>query len=436
MPPVVTHEMPPGPNLDRRSGNLAEFAIEPLTFLRRCVEDWGDIVSIGRHDVLVALPSDVERVLVDRDHSFVKIRPGLRRRSHAGFPRAMMNSEGEDWLRKRRRVQPVFVSERIDQHAPMICQATVDWIRNWPADALIDVHSEMSRLALSVAVAQIVGQKLDDVDAVRDSVRAIMRLTATPVRLPAWIPSKTNRSLRRSLGHLDASLDRLIDNCSDGSSRGYVLDHLIQGHPAPSRAEMKDELATLLMSGYETTADALTWIVYLLGTHPAVLARASHEVRTAGSNIHDHQPYLAAVVKESMRLYPPAWLTTRETVAQVRFGDYELPAGTTVTVSQWVTHRDERWFPSPEEFLPERWLSPPAWPRYAYFPFGGGPRACIGATMATREIELILRTLLSNNHLEVVHPERVKIRPALALQPQNVRARLRATQFVQSEALA
>lgn len=347
-----------------------------------------------------------------------------------------MNSEGEDWLRKRRRIQPVFGSERIDQHAPLICEATSDWLRGWPVDALIDVHSEMSGLALSVAVAQIVGQKLDDVDAVRDSVRAIMRLTATPVRLPAWIPSTTNRSLRKSLGHLDAALERLIDSCSNGPPRGYVLDRLMQGCPAASRAEMKDELATLLMSGYETTADALTWIVYLLGTHPETLTRAVHEVHTAGSDIDDRQPYLAAVVKEAMRLYPPAWLTTRESVAQVRFGDYDLPAGTTVTVSQWVTHRDERWFPSPEEFLPERWLAPPTWPRYAYFPFGGGPRACIGATMATREIELILGTLLSNSHLEVVRPERVKIRPALALQPQNVRARMRVTQFVEGEALA
>lgn len=428
--------MPPGPNAGRRSGNLAEFAIEPLTFLRRCVEDWGDVVSIGRHDVLVALPSDIERVLVDREGAFVKIRPGVRRRSHTGFPEAMMNSEGEDWLRKRRRIQPVFGSERIDQHAALVCEATVDWIRSWPADALIDVHPEMSRLALSVAAAQIVGKQLDDVDAVRDSVRAIMRLTATPVRLPAWVPSKTNRSLRRSLGQLDAVLDRLVDGDPDAASRGYLLEHLMQGRPVPSRSEMKDELATLLMSGYETTADALTWIIYLLGTHPEALARASHEVQTPGSDIHARHPYLAAVVKEAMRLYPPAWLTSRESVTRVRLGDYELPAGTTVTVSQWVTHRDERWFSSPEVFLPERWLSPPAWPRYAYFPFGGGPRACIGATMATREIELVLATLLSRIHLEVVRPKRVKIRAALALQPQNVRARLRATSFAQSGSLA
>ncbi len=422
---MVTRGMPPGPNAGRRSGNLAEFATEPLVFLRRCVEDWGDVVSIGAHNVLVAHPDDIERVLVDRERSLVKVRPGVRRRSHAGFPEAMMNSEGEDWRRKRRRVQPVFGSEHIDRHAPAVCEATTAWVRSRPAEADIDVHAEMSRLALSVAAAQIVGQRLDDVDAVQDAVRAVMRLTSTPVRLPAWVPSRTNRSLRRSLGRLDAVLDSLVDGSPQGAPEGYLLQHLQQARPVPSRSEMKDELATLLMSGYETTADALTWIVHLLGTHPEVLAGVSDEVRAPDPGAHPRHPLLAAVVKEAMRLYPPAWITTRESVAPVRLGDYEVPAATTVTVSQWVTQRDGRWFPSPEDFLPDRWLSEPTWPRYAYFPFGGGPRACVGAAMATREIELILATLLSSMHVEVLHPERVQIRPALALQPRNVRARVR-----------
>ncbi|PRY02465.1 cytochrome P450 [Allonocardiopsis opalescens] len=411
---------PPGPRGDRWSGNFADYAVDPLGFLSRCAAEFGDVVLLGEHNVLVVHPDEVERILVDRDRSVVKDRPNLRRRAHTGFPRAMMNSEGGDWLRKRRRLQPVFRPERLAALAAG-AEAEVDrTVAGWRDGELLDIHPEMARLALTVASTHLLGASAGEAaESVQRAVEAIMRLTATPMRLPAWFPSPVNLALRRSLAELDRNLDAIIARPSAGPGHDTVLGLLKGADPPLDPAEIHDELATLLMSGYETTAEALTWLWYLVGTHPGVDRRLSAEAGDpAGA-------YLDAVVKEVMRLYPPAWVTSRETAAPVELGGYPVPAGTTVTVSQWVTHRDERWYAAPLVFDPARWLDGGPPHRYAYFPFGGGPRGCIGASMALREIAVITAALRSRVRFELVEPDGVRPRPALTLQPRGVRAVVR-----------
>ncbi|WP_017558954.1 cytochrome P450 [Nocardiopsis baichengensis] len=412
---------PPGPSRASGAANAADFAVDPLGFLTRCAHEYGDTVALTPTNVLLAHPDDVGRVLVDRDRALVKVRPGERRRGGTGFPLAMMNSEGEDWERKRRRLQPAFRSERLDGLRACARDAAARTADSWTEGQTVDVHEEMSRLAMRVGAVHITGRPLGaDADALADAVAAVMRLTAGAVRLPAWMPTPVNLSLRRAMRALDSSLRRIVgEHEPDGGAT--ALGRLVEQRPRAPFAEIRDELATLLMSGYETTADALTWLVHCLGTAPEADAGLARSARGAGAD-----GYAAAAAKEAMRLYPPAWVISRVAVRPVEFGGYRLPEGTVIGLSQWVTHRDARWFPEPDRFRPERWLdgAGPA-RRYAYFPFGAGARGCLGASMALSEIEEIAIELRARVRFEPVDPDGVRPRAALALQPRGVWARVR-----------
>jgi cytochrome P450 len=423
--------LPPGPRGGRFSGTRPEYAADPLGFLTRCAAEYGDVVRIAPSNYLVVHPRDIATVLVDRQGAFVKIRPGVRRRSHAGFPQAMMNSEGDDWRVKRQRLTPAFAREQVLRHASAVEEETSRAVASWGHGQVLDVHQAMADLALRIAARALVGTPLGDgATAVKAAVDAIMRLTATPFRFPAWVPTPTNRQLARSLGRLDGLLGDLVQTAGAGRQERQerqesqepqertALALLLGDDPVLSATAVRDELATLIMSGYETTADALTWTLFLLGTHPQVEAALRQSLAA-----EDEPSLLDAVLKESLRLYPPAWVTSRVAVRDSRLGDFNVPAGTTVAVSQWVTHRDGRWYPEPERFLPERWFGEPP-PRYAFIPYGSGPRACIGAALATQELTGILRCLLRETRLSLVGADAVRPRPALALQPLGVRARV------------
>ncbi|WP_017571408.1 cytochrome P450 [Nocardiopsis halotolerans] len=406
---VTQHAAPPGPRGGRSTANAADYAVDPLGFLTRAAREFGDVVSLTPSNVLLAHPDDIGRVLVDRGENVVKIGPGTRR-GPTGFPLAMMNSEGADWERKRRRLRPAFRSERLDHLETTAREGVARTVDGWSEGQTIDVHHEMSRLAMRVGAAHIAGRELGERgETLSRAVAAIMRLTSAP-RLPVWLPTRVNRELRRSLRTLDGTLEELVrEHRPDGGAT--ALDGLLSDG-APFE-EVRDELATLLMSGYETTADALTWLFFALGEHPEADERM------------DEDGFALAAAKEAMRLYPPAWVISRETVRPFEAGGYVLPAGTVLGLSQWVTHRDERWFPEAGEFRPERWLTGGPAHRYAYFPFGAGARGCVGASMALREVEVIAARLRARVRLEPVEPERVRPRPALALQPLGVRAVVR-----------
>jgi len=407
----ATYTAPPGPRGGRGTANAADYALDPLGFLTRAVGEFGDVVSLTPSNVLLAHPDDIGRVLVDRGENVVKISDGTRR-GPTGFPLAMMNSEGADWERKRARLRPAFRSERLGQLEQAAREGVARTVGSWADGQTIDVHHEMSRLAMLVGAAHIAGREPGEHgEALARAVAAIMRLTSSP-RLPAWLPTRVNRDLRRSLRALDDTLAALVREHGEGGA-GTALDALLAD--GPPFAEVRDELATLLMSGYETTADALTWLLHLLGRNPGAVARMGEE------------GFASAAAKEAMRLYPPAWVMSRETVRPFEAGGHTLPPGTVLGLSQWVTHRDERWFPEAGEFRPERWLPGGSGPahRYAYFPFGAGPRGCVGASMALREVRVIAAELCARVRLEPVDPEAVRPRPALALQPLGVRAVVR-----------
>jgi cytochrome P450 len=256
-----------------------------------------------------------------------------------------------------------------------------------------------------------------------------MRLTSSPVRLPTWVPSPTNVRLRKALRRLDRSLAAIVTERESGvealSELGDVLSLLLGARPHLDRRELLDELATLVMSGYETSADALSWLVFCLYSDPELLARVRKPVLADPGSV-EAEEMVGACVKECLRLWPPAWITTREAMSDVRLRDYTVPAGTTLALSPWVTQRDPRWYDEPTTYAPERWLTSEDRPRYAYFPFGGGERSCIGTSLAMRELQITAARLLSSVDLELLAPDGVRPRPALALQPVGLRAVVRA----------
>lgn len=398
---------PPGPVGDRATGNLAAFTADPLGFLTRCAREHGDVVAIASRNVLLCAPEDVERLLVDRAGDFAKGTPQTRTRARKqGFPRAMMNSDGAVWRRKRDRLNPVFTRD-LAVSAAELARAEARAVP-WSAGPEFDPAPAVSRLALRSITRLLFGAALpeEDVEAVGRLVREIMDLSVSPYALPAWAPTPAARRMRRALRGMDA----VVSGIRRGSSP--VLDAL--GDAGDD--ELRDELATLVLSGYETTKNAVLWTCHQLAAHPAAADRVAAE---AGGPT----PYADAVVREAMRLHPPAWLTSREALRDVEFGGYTVPEGTTVTVSQWVTHRDPRWWPDPEVFRPRRWLDGSSRPRGAYFPFGLGPRACVGAAIATAETTAAVVELNARFRFLPV-PAPVRPRPALSLQPRGLRLRV------------
>ncbi|OZM70352.1 cytochrome P450 [Amycolatopsis antarctica] len=432
---------PPGPQGDRLTGNLHSFTSDPLGFLTDCAREYGDVVNISSHNVLLGDPGDIERMLVDREGVFAKTTAETRQRTRKrGFPRAMMNSEGADWRHKRTRVSPAFTRALVAGAADLAHQEASELADRWPTGEPLDPAPAVARLALRTVTKLMFGSAMSDEDvaAVSRLVREIMDVSLSPITLPDWVPAPRAVRMRRAL----RDVDRVIAGVAGRShaadpSAAPVLRALLDGDPAPSQEELRDELATLVLSGFETTKNAVLWCCEQLARHPAVADRVAAEATAAETTAAEGAgagrlaalPFTDAVVRETMRLYPPAWLTSRETIEEVEFGGYRIAPGTTVTVSQWVTHRDPRWHADPAGFRPERWLGGAGQPpRGAYFPFGLGPRACIGAAVAGTEVTVVVAELCRRFRFELDDPAAVRPRPALSLQPSGLGLRLRARQ--------
>ncbi|MFE8601234.1 cytochrome P450 [Archangium violaceum] len=429
---MPTALLPPGPKGHFITGNLVPFSEDPLGFLTRCAREYGDVVRLGKSNYLLAHPDLIEKVLVNGEGHFVKIAGHeARKRSQVGFPEAMMNSEGEDWLRKRRFVQPAFHRKYVAACGEKVISLTEHLLDSWRPGEPRDIYGEMSELSLDIVSRFLFHTPIhDEARHVAAAVDAIMRLTGSPFRFPMWMPTPTNVRLRRSLRKLDTVLAGIVRRYRERPGEPQdLLGILLSAEQTLSEEQLRDELATMIMSGHGTTADGLVWTTYLLAQHPEVQARLVAELdevldgRVPQAEDLPRLRYTEAVVKESLRLYSPAWITSREAIRDCELGGFHVPAGTTLGVSQWVTHRDPRYYEEPEAFRPERWLdeSIKQLPKYAWFPFGGGPRLCIGAPLAMLELVLITACVARRFRLELAPDCVVRPRPALALQPVGVR---------------
>ena len=427
----------PGPKGNFLVGTGIEFARDPLGFLTRCAREYGDVVRIRLVHMPVYLinhPDLLEEVLVTKNSNFIKSLDLRETRNVLGS--GLLTSEGEFWRRQRRLAQPAFRHERIADYARIMTKYAERTMAGWRDGETRDIHSDMMRLALEIAAKALFDADVSkDVYAVGAAVETVMKQwttrSNTAFLLPHYFPTPGNLRAWKAVQRLDEILYGIIgQRRASPRNNGDLLAMLMEardddGKPMTDQ-QLRDETVTLLLAGHETTAIALSWTWYLLAQHPEVEAKLVAELRAvlAGRppTIEDlpRLVYTEKVIRETMRLYPPAWAIGREAIRDCEIGGYFIPARSGLYLNQWVTHRDPRFYPEPERFNPDRWTEEFAnnLPKFAYFPFGGGPRVCIGAGFAMMEATLLLATIAQQFHFSLASAEPVKPWPSITLRPQ------------------
>ena len=448
-------DRPPGPDGVPVVGNTLQFLRDPVSFYDRCAAYEDDVVTyrIATSDgVMLKHPADIERVLVTDDADYRRasiIRNALGEIADGG----LFLMEGEAWQAHRTALQPSFYRDRIETYAEMMArfadERATEWADRDPNAGPLAVSEEMRTLTL-----EILAKTLLDVDirrresAIRDAAGAISdRFDAGSLSalLPLWVPTPANRRCRRAVSQFD---DAIADIVADRRASDEEFDDLLSillaidpddGTDEPgglTERQIRDHLFTFLFAGHETTALTLSYAVMLLANDPERQARLHEELDevlgdgSEGSAADAERPgasdlfaldYLDSVVDEALRLYPPAYTVFREPTRDVEFGGYAIPAGSTVSMPQWVVHRDDRWYDDPDAFRPERWTDTfrAELPDYAYFPFGGGPRHCIGMRFALMEAKLVLATLAGRFAFDPVTEPPLDLSMQITLQPQH-----------------
>jgi len=412
-------------------------------FLRATVARYGPIVSmpVGRQRFYVVNePAAIEDLLVNHGRSFVKGRGTQRLERLLG--RGLLTSNGAFHLRQRRLVQPAFHRERIAGYAAAMVARAERFADGVRAERTLEMHQAMLHLTLGIAGETLFGADVDrEADAIGSALDEAMRsfpAAVSPIgELLDHFPFlPIVRRFRAARATLDAIVYRLIDErrrAPAPSARGDVLEMLLAAGDGPDgmdAEQIRDEAMTIFLAGHETTANALTWTWWLLARHPAVAEALGAELRSVlgeRAPTFDDVPALRFtrdVVAEAMRLYPPAWIVGRRAIEAAPLGEWTVPAGAVVLASQLVTHHDPRFWREPEAFRPERWSNgeTDALPKFAYFPFGGGTRVCIGESFAWTEAVLVLATIARRWRFaaapdldELGYQPRVTLRPATAV---------------------
>jgi cytochrome P450 len=430
--------LPPGPKGSFLWGNLGDYSRDPLNTMSRYAREYGDVVRmrfVHKPIYLVANPDLVEYVLVRGNRNFRKDFSLQLYRPILG--NGLLTSEGDYWLRQRRLAQPAFLRQRINAYGETMVGYTERMLARWRSGMTFDLHAEMMHLTLDIAAKTLFGTNVSEEaaevgSALETALRCIeSRFEGFSYWLPEWLPTRTSRLLKDAIRRLDAIVYRIIEERRKSDVAGDDLISLLlhargedDGQPMSDR-QLRDESMTLLLAGHETTALSLSWTWYLLSQNPEALQRLQEELEEVlggrPPTVADlpRLRYTEQTVMESMRLYPPAYAIGREAIEECELGGFRVPAGTTLFLLQWVLHRDNRYFEEPERFRPERW-SPERMqklPKYAYFPFGGGPRQCIGNSFAMMETVLVLATMAQKFEMRLDPGHEVTLWPSITLRP-------------------
>ena len=407
---------------------------DPLSVFNKWAREYGDIFyyrAAWLHVYFLNHPDLIEEVLVRNPRNFLKDR--VVRNSRWFFGDGLLTNEGDSWLRQRKLSAPAFHRERVSSYARIMTDYARQMVSTWRDGETRDIHQEMMRLTL-----QIVVRALFNVESETQRISSAMNVmmgnaTGARMLLPPiarFLPIPQMIRVRRAVRDLDEIVYSIIaQHRAANRDSGDLLSMLMQARDEDgsrmSDKQLRDEVLTFLLAGHETTALALTWTWHLLSRHPEIESKLHEELdrvlagRAPEFSDLQRLPYTERVIKESMRLYPPAWSLARTVISDFELRGYKIPAGANVVMSQWIMHRHPAYFPEPEKFDPDRWLTEPAQklPRFAYFPFGGGPRQCIGAAFAMMEATLLLATIAQQFRLRTLPNHPVATTPSFTLRP-------------------
>ena len=454
--PALNLKSPPGPGSRPSLDDLRTLRDGPHAFLLQIARQYGDVVRypVGPLAVyLVVHPDGVKRVLQDNAKNYSKDTFQYNLLSSI-TGRGLLTSDGDFWLRQRRLAQPAFHKQRIAGFSGLMMAYAEAMLARWDGFAArgepIDVAAEMMHVAL-----QIVGKALfsieigDQADELAQATLVVLDHIVGRARtfgiVPQWLPTPGNLRYRRALQTLEGAINATIASRrrdSGDPARADLLAMLMSARevetgegttiPEAERSgmtdrQLRDEMMTLLIAGHETVASALAWVWYLLATDPAAEAKLHAELATVlggrAPEVDDLPDlrYTLAVFEEALRLYPPAWIITRKALADDVIGGYRVPANALVVTSPYVTHRQAAVWPEPEVFDPDRFAEARVAerPRFAFYPFGGGPRLCIGDQFALTEARLIIASVAQRYRLRLVPGHPIAVEPGVTLRPKH-----------------
>jgi len=428
---------PPGPKGLPLLGLVFEIRKDPLGTLQRMAREFGDAVTfsvLGKDRVLLNRPEYIQQLFL-LQHGKLHKSALTKMAVQPLLGDGLLISEGDFWRQQRRLAQPAFHKSRVNDYEPTMVECALAQTRRWRDGETRNMAEEMMQLTLEVAVQTLFGTSMaGESEKIGRSMTFLMRhylrRARTPWRIPEAWPTPANRIAKHDREYLDSLVYRIIEERKkETRPRKDLLSMLMaamnEDGSRMTAKQLRDETMTLFLAGHETTALALGWTWYLLGENPQAEAKLHQELDTTlhgnPATVADLErlPYLHAVVRESLRLYPPAYMMARANVTPVAIGEYEIPAGTTILSSQWVTHRDARYFEEPEAFRPERWLDGLE-ERLAggtYYPFGDGPRRCIGQGFALLEIALAIAAIAQKFRFTLTADARIEVEPLITLRP-------------------
>ncbi|AST92513.1 cytochrome P450 [Sutcliffiella cohnii] len=432
---------PPGPKGKFFNGNLREFQADPLQFMRKTTEQFGGISLLRfgpfQKVYLVNDPKLIKEILVTKQKYFIKSNDIRSLKTVVGD--GLLTSEKEKHMYQRRLIQPAFKKQHIINYGQDMIETTLQYIAKWQDGEERDITEDMMNITLGIISKTMFSMKLEEGHSmIGEPMEAVMTLAIKRMRaifpLPLWIPTKENQQFKNAIKKLDQVLYEIIEKRQNqGVEMEDLLGMLMAARDEKdgigmTNTQLRDELMTIFLAGHETTANALSWTLYLLSQHPDKEEKLKDEIsrvvlkREPQAEDFMKLPFAQNVVWESMRLFPPAYVVGREVDRNVEIGGHTLKRGDMILISQYVMHRNAEYFENPDTFIPERFENNfmRSLPPYVYFPFGGGPRVCIGNHFALMETVLTLVCIIQQYSLRLAPKHHtVKPQPLITLRPKH-----------------
>ncbi|WP_260399771.1 cytochrome P450 [Peribacillus simplex] len=423
------------------SGHTKEFQTDPIGFLTRLAKEYGEVAKFRFgpfHNVYhISNPDLIKQILVTKQKSFVKSKDFNVLKPLVG--EGLLTSEKDFHMRQRRLIQPSFKKTHISQYAKDMIDTTMDYISTWQHDDERIITKDMMNITLGIVSKtmfsmefkggyEIVGKPLET--ALRITVKRMRKI----FRMPLWVPTKINRKYKKAIQRLDKVIYGIIEKRkNDTVKHEDMLGILIDARDdkdglGMTSLQVRDELMTIFLAGHETTATALSWALYEISKHPEIQSKLFSEVnsiighRTPKAEDFMKLPYTQNIIHETLRVYPPSYILSRDVAEDVVIGGYRFKKGDMILISSYVMQHNPEYFDQPESFIPERFENNflKSLPAFAYFPFGGGPRVCIGNHFAMMEAVLVLACIAKRYRIKLApdHHEVTPL-PALTLRPKN-----------------